>query len=234
MAETDRPCRCRSKIMTTSPKLDHRPVPSRRKADRPSVRRPISRGSPREIDPHHEPVENSNGTSGEDHSGSNGGRAARLSMPKDGPRGLGRAGPAIATVHQLATQIAVATLAHAEQPFLTAGGMLAGRQVEPGDEASTTAESPGIADRCIMAVAMPGPIPGASVRRLQASSSRACLTSFPSRAAILASIWRRCSTCSTRYPHQLAGLALAAHRPDGCDGSGRRPGARSGRARSRR
>src|SRR5919106_3689241 len=52
------------------------------------------------------------------------------------------------TVHQLATQIAVATLADPEQPFLTARGMLAGRQTEPGGEASTTAEEPGIADRC--------------------------------------------------------------------------------------
>jgi hypothetical protein len=32
---------------------------------------PTSRGSPREVEPHHEPGENSNGTSGEDHSGIN-------------------------------------------------------------------------------------------------------------------------------------------------------------------
>jgi integrase len=54
------------------PKLDHRPVPSRRKGQhRRSARRPTSRGSPREVDPHREPGDNSNGTSGEDHSGSN-------------------------------------------------------------------------------------------------------------------------------------------------------------------
>ncbi len=38
---------------------------------RSSVRRPTFRGSPREVDPHREFGENSNGTSGEDHSGIN-------------------------------------------------------------------------------------------------------------------------------------------------------------------
>ena len=56
-----------------------------------------------------------------------------------------------------------------------------------------------------MAVAMTGPIPGASVRCLQASSSRACRTRRPSSAVILASIWCRCSTCRTRSSRANAG-----------------------------
>ena len=53
------------------PELDHRPSPPAG-GDRSVIgRRPTSRGSPREVDPHREPGENSNGTSGKDHSGIN-------------------------------------------------------------------------------------------------------------------------------------------------------------------
>lgn len=55
------------------------------------------------------------------------------------------------------------------------------------------------------AVAITGPTPGASVNRLQASSSRVCRTSRPSRSAILASIARKCSAWSTRSSRARGG-----------------------------
>ena len=97
-------------------------------------------------------------------------------------------------VHQLSPQIAITTLANAEQPFPATGRMLARGEAEPRGKAAAAVEELRVTDRRHHRRGDHRADARDSVNRLAASSLRAWCSTRRSSSAILVSIARRCST----------------------------------------